>query len=111
MMSEAAAARSGLTMEGPGAASGLYTSYADKHLYCLTQDGLMGLVEVHPEKYIEKSRFVFKAYKNFKTGGLSEKDEKPTWAHPVMSHGKLFLRDQDSLVAYDVKSRPKTAEK
>ncbi|HVR75733.1 MAG TPA: PQQ-binding-like beta-propeller repeat protein [Planctomycetota bacterium] len=86
-------------------------TYADKHLYCLTQDGLMGLVEVHPEKYIEKSRFVFKAYKNFKTGGLSEKDEKPTWAHPVVSHGKLFLRDQDSLVAYDVKSRPKTAEK
>jgi len=76
--------------------------YAEGHLYCLTEDGKMGLVEVSPEKYVLKSEFVFKKYKKFKVGGLREDDEKPCWAHPVVSGKRLYLRDQDSIFCYDI---------
>ena len=29
----------------------------------------------------------------------------PTWSHPVVSNGKLYLRDQDTIYAYDVRAR------
>ena len=28
----------------------------------------------------------------------------PAWAHPVVANGKLYLRDQDTLFCYEVKS-------
>ena len=43
-----------------------------------------------PAGYREHGRF------QIKTGSL------PTWSHPVVSGGKLFLRDQDTIYAYDV---------
>ena len=43
--------------------------------------------------YREHGRF------EIRTGNL------PTWSHPVVSGGKLFIRDQDSIYAYDVRSR------
>jgi hypothetical protein len=30
---------------------------------------------------------------------------KPSWAHPVVSGGKLYIRDQGWLTAYDVRAR------
>ena len=65
-------------------------TYADGHLYCLTEDGITVLVEANPEKYVEKGRFVFKAYSSFTRDDLSQQDDKPTWAHPVICNGKLF---------------------
>lgn len=81
--------------------------YADGHLYCLSIDGHAFLVEANTEKYVEKGAFVFKAYGEgeFKTGGIQEKDEKPTWAHPVVVGKKLYLRDQDRIVCYDVAAK------
>lgn len=87
------------TSDGPGKCSLIY---ADGHLYCLSIKGIMALVQVNPQQYVEKSRFVFKEYTEFKTGGIREEDEKPTWAHPVISHKKLFLRDQDDLYCYNI---------
>lgn len=80
--------------------------YADGHLYCLSINGVMGLVEVNSKKYVEKSRFVFKDYNGkFKTGGIQPNDEKPTWTHPVIAGKKLFLRDQDRIFCYDIAAR------
>jgi outer membrane protein assembly factor BamB len=30
---------------------------------------------------------------------------KPAWSHPVILGGRLYLRDQDTLMCYDVKAK------
>ena len=65
--------------------------YADRHLYCLGEEGVVGLVEATPDGYREKSRF------EIPKGGF------PTWSPPVIANGKLYLREQDSLYCYNVK--------
>ena len=30
---------------------------------------------------------------------------KPAWAHPVIENGRLYLRDQDLLLAYVIRAR------
>jgi outer membrane protein assembly factor BamB len=65
--------------------------YADRHLYCLGEGGVVGLVEASPEGYREKSRFEI------------PKGEFPTWSPPVIADGKLYLREQDNLYCYNIK--------
>jgi outer membrane protein assembly factor BamB len=65
--------------------------FAEKNLYCLGEDGAMGLIEATPEAYKEKSRFQI------------SKGEYPTWTPPVIANGKLYLREQDNLYCYDIK--------
>jgi outer membrane protein assembly factor BamB len=67
--------------------------YADGHLYCMSENGVVGLVEVNPTAYREKGRF------QIQQGSL------PTWTHPVVAGGRLYLRDQDTIYAYDVKEK------
>ena len=67
--------------------------FADDRLYLFSEDGVVGLADVNPSQYVERGRF------QLKTGSL------PTWSHPVVSGGKLFLRDQDTLYAYDVAAK------
>jgi outer membrane protein assembly factor BamB len=67
--------------------------FADDRLYLFSENGIVGLAEANPQKYAEHGRF------QLRTGNL------PTWSHPVVSGGKLFLRDQDTLYAYDVVAR------
>jgi outer membrane protein assembly factor BamB len=64
--------------------------FADERLYIYSEGGVVGLVEPSPQGYLERGRFTIQA------GRL------PTWAHPVVSGGKLFIRDQDTIYAYDV---------
>jgi outer membrane protein assembly factor BamB len=66
--------------------------YAEGHLYALGEDGTMGLVEATPDAYREKSRFTI------------AKSDRPMWAPPVISNGRLYLRDQDSLYSYDIRA-------
>lgn len=66
---------------------------ADGRLYILSDGGVVGLVEPDPGEYREISRF--------EVGS----GDYPTWTLPVISDGTLYLRDQDRLYAYDVKSR------
>jgi outer membrane protein assembly factor BamB len=68
-------------------------SYADGNLYILSEDNVVGLVEATPSAYREKGRFTIKDQ------GL------PSWAHPVVAGGRLFIRNQRTLTAYDI--RPK----
>jgi len=65
--------------------------YADRHLYALGEDGIVGLVEATPAGYHEISRF------EISKGGY------PTWSQPVIANGKLYLRDQDNLFCYNIK--------
>jgi outer membrane protein assembly factor BamB len=67
--------------------------FADERLYLYSEGGVVGLAEASPTGYREHGRF------QIKTGNL------PTWSHPVVSDGKLFLRDQDTLYAYDVRAK------
>jgi outer membrane protein assembly factor BamB len=67
--------------------------YADGMLYCLSENGVVGLVEATPEGYIEKGRFRI------------PQDSLPTWTHPVVVGGHLYLRDQDTIYEFDVRQK------
>jgi len=67
--------------------------HADDRLYLFSERGVVALAEANPEAYKEHGRF------SLETGSL------PTWSHPVVSNGKLFLRDQDTIYAYDVRAK------
>jgi|SRR5687767_2426642 len=67
--------------------------YADGHLYCFSENGVVGLVEATPSGYREKGRFRI------------AQDSLPTWSHPVVAGGRLYLRDQDTIYAFDVKQK------
>lgn len=67
--------------------------YADGHLYCFSENGVVGLVEATPAAYREKGRF------RIQQGSL------PTWTHPVVAGGRLYLRDQDTIYAFDVREK------
>ena len=68
-------------------------TYADGHLYILSENNVVGLVQATPTSYVEKGRF------EIPDSGW------PAWAHPVVSGGRLYIRNQDSLAAYDVRAR------
>jgi outer membrane protein assembly factor BamB len=67
--------------------------YADGHLYCFSENGVVGLVEATPAGYKEKGRFRI------------PQDSLPTWTHPVVAGGRLYLRDQDTIYAFDVREK------
>lgn len=68
-------------------------AYADGHLYILSENQVVGLVEATPEAYREKGRFEL------------PDQGYPSRAHPVISDGTLYIRDQGTLTAYDIGAR------
>jgi hypothetical protein len=58
------------------------------------------LVEATPDAYHEKGRL--------KQPGRSKIN---AWPYPVIANGRLYLRDQDVLLCYDVKDRQASARK
>jgi outer membrane protein assembly factor BamB len=75
---------------GPGTGSAAVT-FADGNLYFRFENGVMALVGATPQGYQEKGRFQIPDV------------EQPSWSHPVVAGGRLFLREQDALLCYDVK--------
>ncbi len=67
--------------------------YADGNLYCFSENGVVGLVEATPSGYREKGRFTIK------------QESLPTWTHPVIAGGRLYIRDQDTIYAYDINAK------
>jgi hypothetical protein len=65
--------------------------YADGNLYFRYQSGLMVLIEATPEGYKEKGSFQIPNVNH------------PSWPHPVVVGGKLYLREQDTLYVYNVR--------
>ncbi len=77
---------------GPGKDSSCVT-YADGNLYFRFQDGTMALIAATPEDYQELGVFTIPNV------------SKPSWPHPVIAGGKLYLREQDTLLVYDIHRR------
>lgn len=68
-------------------------TFADGHLYIQSETNEVGLAEAAPSGYREKGRF------SIPDKGL------PSWAHPVVSDGRLYVRNQDTLLVYDIRPR------
>jgi outer membrane protein assembly factor BamB len=68
-------------------------TYADGAIYLRSEQGPIALVKATGEKYSELGRF-----------DQPQRSDASAWAHPVVAAGKLFLRDQDLLLCYDVKA-------
>lgn len=67
--------------------------YADNRLYLYSEGGVVGLAEATPDGYREHGRF------RIPQGNL------PTWSHPIVTGGRLIVRDQDTVWAFDVRGR------
>ena len=74
-------------------------AYADGRLYLLSEDNVVGLAEVTPKGYRETGRF------QIADQGL------PSWSHPVVSGGRLYIRNQNILTVYDVRANQAGGEK
>ena len=66
--------------------------YADGRLYCLAEDGRVGLVNVSASGFELVSQF-----------RLTTEKARDYWAHPVLFGGRLYLRYHDALWCYAVK--------
>jgi outer membrane protein assembly factor BamB len=74
-------------------------AYADGRLYCLSQDeGTVVLIEASREGWKEHGRFQLPRDSSLR------KPKWLIWTHPVISNGRLYLRNQNLLFAYDVKA-------
>lgn len=79
--------------QGRSAGKGSIT-LADGHLILRGEGGGVALVEASPTAFKEKGSFNLP-----KSGGQG------AWAYPVVAGGKLFLREWDSMICYDLKGR------
>ena len=74
---------------GAGSGSAAIT-YADGHLFFRYENHVMALIEANPDGYQLKGSFQI------------DSSNGKSWPHPVIQNGKLYLRDQDELLCYDV---------
>lgn len=78
--------------EGSGSAA---VMAADGRLYFHYENGLMLLLEATPQSYKEAGSFQIPNYS----------DAHPSWSHPVVAAGRLYVREQNQLHVYDVTRR------
>ena len=71
-------------------------AFADGRLYYRTEDGTVLLVEPNRNEFVERGRIE-----------QPERTRQPAWTHPVVANGKLYIRDQDLLLCYDIKAGQK----
>ncbi len=64
---------------------------ADGHIYIRYSNGVMTLVEANPQAFKEVGSFE-----------VPHSGDRPSWAHPVIDDGKLFLREGDHVLCYDI---------
>ena len=76
---------------GPGKGSAAVV-YADGMLYFRYEGGTMALIEAEPTECRIVSTFEIPEVST------------PSWAHPVIAEGMLYLRDKDRLLCYDVRA-------
>jgi outer membrane protein assembly factor BamB len=69
-------------------------TYADGMLYLLSDQGTVALMPADPEGFNIVSQFQL------------PKGKGPVWAHPVVCGGRLYLRYEDRLYVYYVRSEP-----
>jgi hypothetical protein len=76
---------------GSGRQSAAVTA-ADGYLYIRFASGQMALAKASPDEYKEVGSFK-----------IPYSGERPSWSHPVVIGGRLYLREQDWILCYDVK--------
>jgi len=64
----------------------------DGKIILRAENGPLALVELNPKEYRQISKF-----------DQPERSKAKAWPHPVVSDGVLYVRDQDILLAYDVR--------
>ncbi|MFM1768656.1 MAG: hypothetical protein RJA22_1185 [Verrucomicrobiota bacterium] len=69
---------------------------ADGMLICRSErgKGVIALVQATPDGYRELGRF-----------NQPERSTKESWPHPVIANGRLYIRDQDSLICFNLRAR------
>ena len=67
-------------------------AYADGSLYLWSENNVVGLADASPAAYRETGRF------------RVPDQGWPSWAHPVVSGGRLYIRDQGILTAYNIRA-------
>jgi outer membrane protein assembly factor BamB len=76
---------------GPGKGSVLW---ADGMIYCRNEKGPISLVEATPSGYKLKGQF-----------NQPDRTDRPSWPYLVIANGVMYVRDQDVLLAYDVRGK------
>ncbi len=73
---------------------------ADGHIYCYSEDnGTVALIEANTTGWTESGRFVIPK------SATTRKPKGRIWTPPVISGGRLFLRDQELIFCFDVKAK------
>jgi len=75
---------------GPGKRSAAVLA-ADGHLYIRWADGTLALAQASPDGFTTSGSFKIPG-----SGG------RPSWSHPVVVGGKLYVREGDSILCYNV---------
>jgi outer membrane protein assembly factor BamB len=75
--------------DGVGSAA---IAYADGHVYYRYENGMVILVEATPAGYKEKGKMQ-----------VPTSSDTLAWSYPVITGGKLYLREKDSLFVYDLR--------
>ena len=71
--------------------------YVDGRLYVHGEEGEVALVVPSPDAYREKGRFM--------SPKSPDAGQSKAWAYPVVSNGRLYIRDFGILSCYDIKER------
>ena len=69
-------------------------AYADGHFYLRQEDkpGTLALIDATPDGYQEHGRF-----------NPPDRNDKQSWPHLVIANHRMYVRDQDVLLCYDLK--------
>jgi outer membrane protein assembly factor BamB len=76
---------------GSGSGSAAVAS-ADGCLYIHFMNGVMALAKAVPEDFEEVGSFT-----------VPGSGERPSWSHPAIADGKLYVREQDHILCYDLR--------
>jgi outer membrane protein assembly factor BamB len=85
-----------LKWENPGIGAGA-PLFADNRIYIHGENGDVLLIEATPESYREHGRFT--------PPDQPDRGSSKAWAYPVVSNGRLYLRDQGAVWCYDVQAK------
>lgn len=68
--------------------------YADGKIVFRNERGPVVLLAAQADEYRELGRF-----------DQPDRSDRPAWSHPVIADGRLYLRDQDKLLVYNLKTQ------
>jgi outer membrane protein assembly factor BamB len=68
-------------------------AYADGQLYFRYQNGTMALIQASPQRYQLNGSFRLPSVR------------AESWPQPVIANGRLYLRDQEVLMCYDIRAK------